>query len=169
MNQEKRFLALYEKYKTPVYFYAVSMLKDKGLAEDVMQETFIRVRAHAHECRTYHNVKTWILRITHNLALNCIRDRAVETCFEDLDAVSEEFGQKTVDESDYIDFVLGQLSEEERLVFSLHHLYKYKYREIAEIRQLPIGTVQTHCRSAREKLKQILASEHRETAKEDLA
>ena len=160
MKEDTLFISLYQKYKTPVFYYAYSILKDRGLAEDIMQETFIRVRAHAHQYRTYDNIRVWILRITHNLSLNCIRDRASEICAEDFETLLPgKSTENNMEESDYINNILMKLPPEERLMFSLHYIHKYRYKEIAQSTHTPMGTVQTRCRTARKKLQQILAEE----------
>ena len=155
-SDDKLFISLYQKYKTPVYHYAFSILKDEGLAQDVMQETFIRVRSHEHEYKSYKNVRVWILRIAHNLSLNCIRDRSREFCEEEIEIVSHENAERQIEESDYINSVLRNLKEDERICFTLHYLYNYKYKEIAEITDTPMGTVQTRCKAARQKLMRVL-------------
>ena len=52
--------------------------------------------------------------------------------------------------------MLSHLTEDEKLVFSLHYLDGYTYRELATGLEIPIGTVQTRCHTARKKLKKAL-------------
>ena len=53
------------------------------LAEDIMQETFVKVRENAASCHAASNHKAWVLTITHNLALNCLKKRGHEELIPD--------------------------------------------------------------------------------------
>lgn len=77
-KHDDEFIKIYMKYKTPVYFYVLSILKDAGLSEDIMQETFIKVRTNIYKYDSINNLRTWIMKIARNLALNCLRDRKFE-------------------------------------------------------------------------------------------
>ena len=58
-----------------VYRAAYSLVRDTGLAEDVTQEVFIKLFDHMDELKNEEHVRPWLLRVTHNTALNAIRSR----------------------------------------------------------------------------------------------
>jgi RNA polymerase sigma-70 factor (ECF subfamily) len=59
-----------------VYRAAYSLVRDSGLAEDVAQEVFIKLFDHMDELKNDEHVRPWLLRVTHNTALNTIRSRS---------------------------------------------------------------------------------------------
>lgn len=152
-NAKGNFVILYEKYKTPVYFMALSILKDKTNAEDIMQEVFLRVYKSIEKNESIMNFKAWVLKVTRNLSLNYIRD-------------NKQVFEEDVNEMAYVGFedvliegmssykILQCISSDERMIFTLHYIDGYKLREIANILEIPMGTVQTKCHVAKKKLVQ---------------
>ena len=82
-DSDEQFIKIYMQFKTPVYYLALSILNDAALAEDIMQETFIRVRANTHKYNSLDNIRTWIMKITRNLSYNCLRDRRFEILIDE--------------------------------------------------------------------------------------
>lgn len=164
MHDEKQknddeFIKIYMKYKTPVYFYLLSILKDAGLSEDIMQETFIRVRTNIYKYGSINNLRTWIMKIARNLALNCLRDRKFELLnYEEINANVEEAVNvdEFVTDSIMINDVLNYLSNDEREIFSLHVFGCYTHREISEILNIPQGTVRWKYSIIKKKLRKLL-------------
>ena len=155
-NPQQRFVALYEAHRVSVFHTSFSLLKNYAAAEDVTQEVFLTLYRAISEENNIRNIRAWILSATRNRCLNFIRDNRYELCEEEFpipDAISME------------DEVMGRVlkshlfqcvSEDESLIFTLHCLDGYKYREIAKALDIPMGTVQTKCRAARRKLKSAL-------------
>lgn len=158
-NGREAFTALYEQLRTPVYHLALAIVKDRAAAEDVMQEVFVTAYTALAE-QPIRNVRAWLLTVTRNRALNLVRDQRFETLCELTPEPAEPSG-------DGVDQVLDRLllaeilpciTEEENLIFTLHHLDGYTYREIAAGLDMPQGTVQTKCHTAKKKLKAALAA-----------
>lgn len=152
------FDALYEQFRTPVFHLALAIVKDPAAAEDVMQEAFIAAYttlAHG----PIHHFRSWILKVTRNRALNLVRDQRFETPCE-LPTWVEPTGSQEDQVLDHLMLakVLRSISQEEHLIFTLHCLDGYTYREIAAVLEMPIGTVQTRCHIAKKKLKAALAA-----------
>lgn len=64
---------LFDQHGPSVYRLALSVVRDPGLAEDVVQETFIKVWQHADSYRGIAPVRNWLLRIAHNVAVSTLR------------------------------------------------------------------------------------------------
>lgn len=72
---------LYDNMAKPVYYLALSVLKDKSLAEDVLQDTFLKVYEKAESCQK--NPRAWIMSIARNIALNKLkRSKHESTSFD---------------------------------------------------------------------------------------
>ena len=163
-STHQQFIALYEAHRTPVYHLALSLLRDAAAAEDILQEVFLTLFETMAKGEPLRNLKAWLLTVTRNRCLNLLRDGRFERPEEEpfsADAMVAAITAGPDAEDEAMDRMLSRqvlacLSPEENLVFCLHCLDGYKYREIARGLELPMGTVQTRCRAARRKLQAAL-------------
>lgn len=149
---------LYRRARTPVYGLALSYLKHTHDAEDVTQDTFVRVWEHAPRYQPQGTPLAWILAVTRNLARMKLRERG-----KTQDMEPEEWGRLaadsplvTAEDRQVLQAALERLSEQERQVVMLHAVTGWKHREIAQLLELPLSTVLSKYRRALSKLKQKL-------------
>ena len=120
----------------------------------MLQDVFLTVYRTLTQEAPIRNVRPWLLTITRNRCLNLLRDSRRELPQEEAPAaVSAGQMEDEVIGRILSHAVLSCVTEEEHRIFALHCLDGYTYREIAEGLDMPIGTVQTKCRTARKKLK----------------
>ena len=135
---------LYAELKKPVFALAFSILRDHAAAEDIMQETFLRVQIQASQYQTGTSAKAWILSIARNLAKDYLRRRYPETSFlpsgDDDPEPWDEF-DKRVESSIDLRHALDSLTYDESEILVLHAVVGFKHREIAEIVGLSPTTV----------------------------
>ena len=141
-NDGAAFRELYQQTSGVVYGFAMSILRNKHDAEDVMHDAFIRIYSSAVTYRPSGNPMAWILTIVRNLCLNRIREGKV--C-EDLSEYDDLAGASD-DSEDLLDRMVLEtamkvLDAEERQIVILHAMTGFKHREIAEILDLPTGTI----------------------------
>ncbi|MDD2427540.1 MAG: RNA polymerase sigma factor [Eubacteriales bacterium] len=150
--------SLYERAKSAVYGLSLSIVKNSHDAEDVMQDTFIRVYEGSASYRAEGKPMAWILRIARNLSLDIVRSNpAQELSLEAewiLDADSD-FSESSLDKL-VLKMVLSQLDEEERQIVMLHSVERLKHREIAEILDIPLGTELSKYHRSLKKLRGLL-------------
>jgi RNA polymerase sigma-70 factor (ECF subfamily) len=148
-GDEAAHAALFQEYKNLVYKTAYLMLGNANEAEDVLQEVFINVFK---SISTYHPSKgaftTWLHRITVNYCLNWRRKRIFSTISVDEVSPSALENQSLSPESllieeETIQQALNQLSEKLQAVVILRHYWNLSYAEIAQILDIPIGTVKS--------------------------
>ena len=156
------FKELYEQTSSAVYGFALSILKNKHDAEDVMHDTFIKVYTAAVTYKPMGKPLAWILTIVRNLCYSKIRAGGV--CediaeYEDL-MRSDEHG--LILDKLILQEALSNLDFEERQIVILHSLTGMKHREIAEILELPTGTVLSKYNRSLKKLKKELAGKGEE-------
>ena len=137
----------------------MSILRNKHDAEDVMHDAFIRIYSSAVTYRPSGNPMAWILTIVRNLCLNKIR--AGKVC-EDLSEYDDLAGSSN-DSEDMLDRMvletaMSVLDAEERQIVVLHALTGFKHREIAEILDLPTGTVLSKYNRALKKMRKEMES-----------
>ena len=150
------FKELYEQTSSAVYGFALSILKNKHDAEDVMHDAFIKVYTAAVTYKPMGKPLAWILTIVKNLCYTKVRAGSV--CedlseYEDL-ARTDESG--SILEKVILQEALSTLDFEERQIVILHSLTGMKHREIAEILELPTGTVLSKYNRSIKKLKREL-------------
>jgi RNA polymerase sigma-70 factor (ECF subfamily) len=151
------FRELYHQTSGVVYGFAMSILRNKHDAEDVMHDAFIKIYSSAVTYRPSGNPMAWILTIVRNLCLNKIRGGKV--C-EDLSEYDDLAG--TLDDSEAVidrmvlETAMNVLDAEERQIVILHAMTGFKHREIAEILDLPTGTILSKYNRALKKVRKEL-------------
>lgn len=134
---------LYEQTKGAVFAYALSLLRRRDEAEDVTQETFLKIRAAAHLYRPEGKPLAWILTITGNLCRMQLRKRMHELPMpEEREIADDEFdGIADAGDRMVLQAALRVLSDDECRIIVLHAVSGFKHREIGELLSLPLPTV----------------------------
>lgn len=149
---------IYECTHRAVYFAVFYILRDKMLAEDVLQETFVRALSALGQYREGTNFTAWLCTVGRSLALNELKKRSHETA-TDFAAAEHLYGTRETELPFIFDLASKILSEEEYEIIMLCHVAGYKRREVAEMLGMPIGTVTWKNNEALKKLKENLRSE----------
>lgn len=173
---EPAFRELLTRYERPVFSLIYRMVRDRTLAEDLSQEAFIRAFNAIGTYKTSYKVSNWILKIANNHTIDHLRKRRLETVSIDGSPharTADEVTQSQVvvastDETpaEYVEHrelgsqieqAIAGLREEYRTVIVLRHVEGYAYDEIADIMDLPLGTVKTYLHRARGELRKSLS------------
>lgn len=145
---------VYSEHRVAVYHTALSFVQCRDAAEDICQEVFLSLYGTWEKGTQVRHLRAWLLTATRNRCANYLRDRQRETFTMDEEAA---WDIPALDDDELlVKELLGKLPDDESLVFCLHCLDGYSYREVAAGLSLPIGTVQTRVRSARKRLKALL-------------
>ncbi len=148
-GDEKAFEILYQKTARGVFAFAYSYLRQFADAEDATQEAFIIVKQKAYSYRAGTDVRAWLFQIVKNLCLDELRKRKLRAEKEG-EILQEPYAEPRLP---YLDELTKNLSEKEREIVLLHAVWGYKHREIAQMKDLPLGTVTWIYKRALEKLK----------------
>jgi RNA polymerase sigma-70 factor (ECF subfamily) len=141
---------VYEALRSPVYSYLVSILGRPSDAEDLAQETFVRLFQELRSGHVVAHVRTWLFRVAHNLAMDRYRvvglteSSAIPTDYVGQPDPSPTAEERILDQEKYgrLKARLARLSARERQCLELR-AQGFRYREIAEIVGIGIPTVQT--------------------------
>ena len=157
---------------TLVYNTAYRMLGDRGKAEDATQTAFVRAYKSLGRFRGGSAFSTWLYRIVSNVCLDTLRSRKEDTVSLEIahgdddesqqrplpDETAEPGAQiERAERQEIVHRAIGQLSEDHRVVLVLCDISGLAYDEIAEVLDMPIGTVKSRLNRARLALKDILA------------
>ena len=157
--------ALIDQHEGPLLRYATGLLRNPDLAQDMVQEAFIRfVRQRDDDGQQIDNVKAWLYRVTHNLALDHIRkNRRQEALQDEIGQRSRgEFAQGPADLVAKRDAeakaweMLRELPEREQRIVALKVIDQKSYQEIAEIMSLTTTNVGFILHTALKKLSRDL-------------
>jgi RNA polymerase sigma-70 factor (ECF subfamily) len=175
LDGEKRaFGELVERYQNRLLNFVYRTTGDRERAEDLVQETFIRVYRHLHRFDQSKKFSTWIYTIASNLAKNELRNRSRNplVLFQTLlknreaDARPLEWEDNTYRPDDLfrkrhlksqVDAAVEQLPEHHRTVFILREMEGKTYEEISEITRTNLGTVKSRLNRARNNFAALIA------------
>ena len=147
---------IYNKLGRRIFMLAFSILHDKESAEDVMQDTFLRLAREAHTYKGKSNAVAFILTVTRNLSLDVLAKRRREASYERPIESGEEIAD---DSADFYSEKLGELralrllDNDERQIVVMKLDAKMKHRDIAKILSISEEACQKRYRRALEKLK----------------
>ncbi len=174
-GREAAYRELIRRYERPVFSLVFRMVRDRELAEDLAQDTFIKVLQHIDRYRPEFKFSSWLFKIANNVAIDHLRRRQLDTVSMDgsphavtADAVqATSFDVSAHDESaldrleakelgSAIEDAIAQLRPEYRACILLRHVEDKSYEEIAATLDLPLGTVKTYIHRARHELRGLL-------------
>ena len=175
-GREPAFREILRRYERPVFSLVYRMVRDRTLAEDLAQEAFVRAFNAISSYKSSYKFSNWILKIANNHTIDYLRKKKLDTVSIDgspnattgeemsrtrlVIASEEESPQDYVENRELgsqIEDAIGTLREEYRTAIVLRHVEGYAYDEIAEIMEVPLGTVKTYIHRARGELKERLA------------
>ena len=154
-GDQEAFSTLYTLAGKSIYAYALSILKNPEDAEDILQDTFLKVRSAASLYQSPGNVLAWILTISRNLCLMKLRRRKFISSqpLEELSVTSTFHQIGDLEDRIVLQTALQCLSEEECQIIILHAVTGWKHREIAELLHLPVPTILSKYHRGIKKLK----------------
>lgn len=148
------FEEVYLRTKNGVYAFLYTYFHNTADTEDAMQCVYLKIKLNIASYRFGSNASAWILQIAKHHAFNELRRRRKETVSDEMVALHT---PETTAVSDGITDVMQRtLTEEEQRIVTLHVLWKYKHREIAEMLDCPIGTITSKYKRAIKKMQEAL-------------
>lgn len=160
------FAEVFHRYKNLVYRAAYSILGDSADAEDALQEVFVRVYdSLASYDASRGAFSTWLYRITVNTCLAQKRRKRAGLADWSDSAVQVSFPEDQILESAVMKVVIGSLSDKLRAVVFLRYYAQLSYTEIADVLDIPTGTVQSRLNQAMTTLRRMLGGVRDQTAR----
>ena len=161
------FRLIFERYSRPVISFIYDMVNDRGLAEELTQETFVRAFRAIHTMRAETKLSTWLFGIARNVARESLRarvrakthvdlaDKSVMDLSDDKPVPVEGLLSKEL--NDLIRRSLAALDEDKRLVFTLKVLHQCSYEEIAAITGFSLAKLKTDLHRARAEMRKKIS------------
>jgi RNA polymerase sigma factor (sigma-70 family) len=168
-GNDKAFGTLVQRYKSKVYTTIYLVVKDQYVAEDLMQDTFIKAIEVIREGRYNDEGKflPWVLRIAHNLAIDNFRreKRYPNVVFEDGSSVFNtlDFAEDSIESlhikresHEHLRDIIKRLPDQQREVLVMRHYEDMSFQEIAEATGVSINTALGRMRYALINLRKMM-------------
>ena len=162
------FATLYDRHSRAAYSLAYRMMGERQAAEDLSQDAFLKLWRSAKSYRADRaSVRTWLLSITHNRGIDQLRSVASRRRTQDKIEVSapksqpsEAFAQSWRNsQRDQVREALSTLPKEQLKILELAYFSGYTHVEIAELLDVPLGTVKGRMRLGLKKMKEYFGSQ----------
>ncbi len=179
-GREQAYRELIRRYERPVFSLIYRMVRDREVAEDLAQDSFIKVLNHIDRYRPEFKLSSWLFKIANNVAIDHLRKRQIDTVSMDgsphaataseieatqieiaaqQESALEEMEAKEIGGA--IERAISSLRPEYRACIMLRHVEGRSYEEIAATLDLPLGTVKTYIHRARHQLREALEDTRR--------
>lgn len=143
---------LIELYQDTIYSMALSFTRDPHQAEDLAQDAWLKILRGLPKFRHDSKFSTWLYRVTMNTFLNTNRAVKRESEVVGSLAIEAESSAPRLEAALDVHDAVRQLPEEFRSVVLLRYVADLSYKEIAQVLELPLGTVQSRLKRALDKL-----------------
>ena len=174
-GRDAAFRELVRRYERPVFSLVYRVVRDRDTAEDLAQDTFVKVLNHIDRYRPEFKFSSWLFKIANNVAIDHLRRRTIDTVSlegsryatttDQVEATSvrvaasqesplEELESRELGSA--IERAIARLRPEYRACILLRHVEDRSYEEIAAMLDIPLGTVKTYIHRARHELREAL-------------
>jgi RNA polymerase sigma-70 factor (ECF subfamily) len=160
---------IYDNYYERVKKFIFALVKDEWVADDLVQETFIKVQKNLNQLKEETKLSSWIFRIAYNLCQDHFRKTSQSSKREQIPAEERQFLAEPLFQKEFEQRQMGAcvqdkirlLPESYQTVLVLFDLMEFSHQEIAEILDISVENVKVRLHRARKKLKTILEEECR--------
>ncbi len=171
-HRERAFKQLLDRYQERLYWHIRKLVHTHENANDVLQNTFVRIYRSLPNFKQNSSLHTWMYKIAYNESLRFLEKHSKELRVS-LDEVNEKHLENLFQDSYFnanevqvkLQKVLHELADKERKVFQMKYYDDLKFREIAEILTIKEGTIKTlYYKAAKyveDKMVQVMVTEHK--------
>ncbi|HKJ30618.1 MAG TPA: sigma-70 family RNA polymerase sigma factor [Balneolales bacterium] len=170
-GDERAYSKIVDKYQRALKYHISKMIRNGDIVEDLIQEIFSKAFHSLDSYNTNYAFSTWLYRIATNHTIDYLRKKKLKT-YSINEPISTKEGEMQVELPDHtqktddlvirkqrhnmIKEAMNQLPPKYKKVIQMRHMEEKSYQEIAEILDLPLGTVKAHIFRARELLYKYL-------------
>jgi RNA polymerase sigma-70 factor (family 1) len=154
-GDQRSFTAIFNHYSKLIYPFALKLTRSQDLAEEILQEVFLKIWVHRSTLSGVENFGAYLNRITRNHCYNVIRRLAHEALVssELANAMTEEVHSTEDDVIGWdleqsLNNAINQLTPQQKLVYTMCHQDGLKYEEVASRLNLSRSTIHTHMKLA---------------------
>ncbi len=160
------FKSAFDSFQAKLFAFLHYKLGDSAVAEDILQEVFIKLWENRHQLKEDLSLKSYLYTIANNLALNHLRHSKIVVRFQQEQKSEQQFGDSAHDElvkretRENLLRAIEKLPEKNRMVFMLSRFDDLSYREIAGQLEISIKTVESHMGKALKLLREEIRKDN---------
>lgn len=160
-DSHEAFVRIFRQYYANLVRFTARFIPDKSTCEDIVQEAFVKVWANRKKLETDTSIRSYLISLVQNLALNELRHMKVKMSYQDMNhetilSLSPDEHMFFTELSDAYEAALAKLSPEVRETLMLSRQEKLKYSEIAKRLNISVRTVEARISKALKFLQQNL-------------
>ncbi len=178
-GDERAARELVHRFERPVFSLIYRMVRDRELAEDLAQDVFVRTFNNLDRYDRSYKFSSWLFKIAYNLTVDHLRRRELPTISvhgapdavtpdrQEATSLTLESDEEAPDDrlvakelAGELEEAIAALREDYRTAILLRHVEGRSYEDIAEIMEIPLGTVKTYIFRARRELREALSATH---------
>jgi len=166
MSAKKR---LYELFRDKMYMVSMRYADNKEDAQDVLQDSFMKVFNNIHKFRNEGSLEGWVKRIVATTAINHYKKKYSIYAIKSVEHVAEEnedldFMQELAASFSMAELLnmINELSPRYRMVFNLYAIDGHSHKEIAQLLDISVGTSKSQLSRARQVLKEMITKRQKE-------
>lgn len=161
-SKSKGLKMLMDAYQSRLYWHIRRLMNDHEMAQDVLQDTFIKVFQNFHQFKQDSQLYTWLYRIATNEALQQINknkrlqktDEEAEYHLQNLKA--DEFENDADELQILLEKAIQSLPEKQKLVFTMRYYDDLPYEQLSKILEMSVGTLKTNYHYAKQKIEEYI-------------
>lgn len=167
-SQEKGLRVLMDTYQSRLYWHIRRMIVDHDLAQDVLQDTFIKVYQNFYQFKQESKLYTWLYRIATNEALQQLNKlKRMNRTDEDpeyhlVNMVADNISAEADEIQVLLQKAIQTLPEKQKLVFMMRYYDDLPYEEISNIVDMSVGTLKTNYHYAKQKIETYIKENYQE-------
>jgi len=158
------FEEIVQRYQGKMLRFIARIVRDAGDAQDVVQDAFVKLYKTIDRVDTRKKFSTYFFQIAKNTAFSLIRSRKKEVSLQaaqdvwDDTVLIDELEKK--EKAQHLTKILDSLEPKYRRVITLYYFHQLSYEEVSKKLHIPVNTVRTHLKRAKEKLKTLVQYEN---------
>ncbi|WP_282019133.1 RNA polymerase sigma factor [Salegentibacter mishustinae] len=163
--KQQGFLDIINSVKDKMYRLALRLLVSKEAAEDATQDVILKLWNQKHKLKDYTNLEAFAMTVTKNYCLDELKAkknnnlRIVHQNYEN-NSISPERGLELKDELKWINGIVSELPEQQKIVFQLRDIEQLEFEEIIEITNMKSTAIRVALSRARKKIRESLTKKH---------
>lgn len=167
-SREKGVRLMMDAYQSRLYWHIRRIIVDHNLAQDVLQDTFIKVYQNFHQFKQDSQLYTWLYRIATNESLQQLNKlKRMQKTDEDPDyhlqnMVADNAAPDAEDIQILLQKAIHSLPEKQKLVFTMRYYDDLPYEELSKILDMSVGTLKTNYHYAKQKVEDFIKQNYNE-------
>lgn len=145
-------------YENKIYTTVFRLVRQHDIAQDLVQEIFIKVFYNLHKYKAVGSFNAWLYRIVVNQCYDYLRKHPKQSMLEEIEFIEKQYPENMILQKEQLyqlDQLLHQLDKTEYFILLLRYVNELSYDEISEVLQIPLNEVRNKLHRSKRKLRQL--------------